>query len=388
MHYDLPWNPNRLEQREGRVDRFGQPRAEVKTVLLYGTNNEVDQVVLDVLLRKAHAIRNALGVSVPVPAEAERVVEAVVGSVLLRRPRPGLQMELAFTTPGGEPSARSLGPGAAREKEDRAFFSQSGIQPDEVERELEATDSVLGEPEAVLHFLADAMQRFGGSLRPSRKAGVHTLVPGALEAKLKEQTGLDFPLEITLDARLAPDAEPVGRTHPLVAAVADEVLSRAFAAEVDQAFARAGAIYTDAVDLRTILLLLRIRYLLREQIQAGAEPVESFAEEIVLAACRREDGALRWLEPLDRAGRALADRAQPTANMLQPEKRDHLAWALGFLESNGTWFRPVVDHRVAALVDAHQRLRKLSRAPKLEIHPHEPPDIMGCFVLVPTGRAR
>jgi hypothetical protein len=25
LHYDLPWNPNRLEQREGRVDRFGQP---------------------------------------------------------------------------------------------------------------------------------------------------------------------------------------------------------------------------------------------------------------------------------------------------------------------------------------------------------------------------
>ena len=105
VHYDLPWNPNRLEQREGRVDRFGQPRAQVKTALLYGTNNEVDQVVLDVLLRKAHAIRNALGVSVPVPAEAERVVEAVVGSVLLRRPRPGLQMRARLHDPGGEPPA-------------------------------------------------------------------------------------------------------------------------------------------------------------------------------------------------------------------------------------------------------------------------------------------
>jgi superfamily II DNA/RNA helicase len=50
VHYDLPWNPNRLEQREGRVDRFGQLRCEVKTVLLYGANNPVDQVVLEVLI--------------------------------------------------------------------------------------------------------------------------------------------------------------------------------------------------------------------------------------------------------------------------------------------------------------------------------------------------
>ena len=28
VHYDLPWNPNRLEQREGRVDRFGQQKTE------------------------------------------------------------------------------------------------------------------------------------------------------------------------------------------------------------------------------------------------------------------------------------------------------------------------------------------------------------------------
>jgi SNF2 family DNA or RNA helicase len=74
LHYDLPWNPNRLEQREGRVDRFGQARPLVRTGLLFGADNPVDLVVLDVLVRKARTIRQQLGVSVPVPGDSEQVV--------------------------------------------------------------------------------------------------------------------------------------------------------------------------------------------------------------------------------------------------------------------------------------------------------------------------
>ena len=29
VHYDLAWNPTRHEQREGRVDRYGQPKPSV-----------------------------------------------------------------------------------------------------------------------------------------------------------------------------------------------------------------------------------------------------------------------------------------------------------------------------------------------------------------------
>ena len=77
VHYDLPWNPNRLEQREGRVDRFGQTKPTVQALLLYGAGNPVDEVVLDVLIRKARLIRRTLGVAVPLPAESEQVVQAV-----------------------------------------------------------------------------------------------------------------------------------------------------------------------------------------------------------------------------------------------------------------------------------------------------------------------
>jgi Helicase conserved C-terminal domain len=66
VHYDLVWNPTRHEQREGRVDRFGQAAPVVRALMLYGENNPVDGAVLRVILRKAEripttdAVRNAL----------------------------------------------------------------------------------------------------------------------------------------------------------------------------------------------------------------------------------------------------------------------------------------------------------------------------------------
>src|SRR5690606_21936282 len=53
VHYDLSWNPTRHEQREGRVDRYGQPKEVVRASLIYGQNNPVDGAVLSVILRKA-----------------------------------------------------------------------------------------------------------------------------------------------------------------------------------------------------------------------------------------------------------------------------------------------------------------------------------------------
>ena len=84
VHYDLAWNPTRHEQREGRVDRFGQRYREVRAVTIYGADNGIDGIVLDVLLRKHEQIRKALGISVPVPDRSDDVVEAILEGLLLR----------------------------------------------------------------------------------------------------------------------------------------------------------------------------------------------------------------------------------------------------------------------------------------------------------------
>ena len=85
MHYDLAWNPTRHEQREGRVDRFGQKSPQVRVVTIYGSDNGIDRRVLEVLVKKHRSIREATGISVPVPDEtSSKVTDAIVEWLLLR----------------------------------------------------------------------------------------------------------------------------------------------------------------------------------------------------------------------------------------------------------------------------------------------------------------
>ena len=352
VHYDLPWNSNRLEQREGRVDRFGQPKREVRTVLLYGTNNQVDQVVLEVLIRKATAIRRTLGIAVPVPVDPEGVIETVVDNVLLSRAPRERQLELALSTPDVSRLHAAWDDAAEREKRDRGFFSQRGIKPDEVGREIEATDSVLGDPDAVRRFVADALQRFGGRLTPRRQPGIFELVPGEMRARLAPSLG-NFPVRVTFSTVREP-VPVLGRTHPAVAALCEAVLGQAFSAEPDALFARTGAMRTDAVPLRTVLVLLRLRYTLEEEI-------EEFAEEVVLAAFERRDGRLHWLEPTETTGREIAAAARPVSNVPPSEKEEQVRWALDFLTGTPEWFKPIVTARIAELEGAHARLLQIDQ---------------------------
>ena len=85
LHYDLAWNPTRHEQREGRVDRFGQQASEVRCTMLYGQDNPVDGFILNVILRKGEAIQKELGVLVPMPEDDTRINQALVKAALMRR---------------------------------------------------------------------------------------------------------------------------------------------------------------------------------------------------------------------------------------------------------------------------------------------------------------
>ena len=60
INYDIPWNPNRLEQRMGRIHRYGQHR-EVYVFNLVAEDTREGKV-LNRLFQKLEEIREAMGV--------------------------------------------------------------------------------------------------------------------------------------------------------------------------------------------------------------------------------------------------------------------------------------------------------------------------------------
>ena len=387
VHYDLPWNPNRLEQREGRVDRFGQKKPLVKIVLLYGQDNHMDLTILDVLIRKGRTIREILGTSVPVPADSERVLDALIESVLessraRRGGRGRIGRQLSLISEDVSKFHREWENRAEAEKRTRAYFAQSAISPGEVARELDEMEPALGSAKDVRRFVANAVQRFNGELRAAGTDGAaFDLFPGDLKALIRERAGggaVSFPMRVSFDGVPPGGATALGRAHPVVEAISEAALARALSEDESAApFARSGAIVTDAVSARTAVLILRLRYLIKAE-------SDQFAEEIVCAAFRRGGGGgLYWLQPTDSAALNLLQTAVPTANMPPSERREHVEWALGMLKDG--WHKEIAAEREAALADAHSRLRKAVKTAKAEITTHEPPDIIGVYALIPAG---
>ena len=378
IHYDLPWNPNRLEQREGRVDRFGQPKKLVKTVLIYGSNNEMDLVVLEVLLKKARTIRERLGIAVPVPVGSEQVVNALVDSVLLRRRGQERQLSLALEDASVSRLHEAWDQVAEKEQRTRAFFAQRQIKPDDVALELKEIEPVLGSTEDIRRFMANAMQRFNGEVQPTKTNNVFQLNPGDLRDRIVAREGrIRFPLSVTFNGIAAPGVSLLGRNQASVATTAEAVLAKALEGE-DSRFARSSAIFTGAVERRTAVLVLRLRYLIKQGI-------EQFAEEIVTAAFQRDGTDIRWLKPLQEESLKLLGEgdAQVSGNMPLNERQENIEWALNMLV--GDWYREILEERAEALKTAHNRLSRTLRGRTATVKPHEPPDIIGCYVLVPGG---
>ena len=75
VNYDLPWNPTRVEQRIGRIDRLGQ-KADLIHIWNLFFEQTIDERIVDRLLHRLRTFEEALGEAEPVVGEAIRELEA------------------------------------------------------------------------------------------------------------------------------------------------------------------------------------------------------------------------------------------------------------------------------------------------------------------------
>jgi hypothetical protein len=393
VHYDLPWNPNRLEQREGRVDRYEQQSRVVRVVRYYGKDNPVDGAVIRVLLDKAREIRQVLGTHVPVPEEERFVVEALVHALFFGPHRPAGQLQLGLEPDPVPELHRKWELDARREKESRTRFAQHALKPEEVRRELEAADQVLGDPEAVRDFVLAACQRLGLQVRQGRRhrdvwevATEPAALEGVPEAVRRALPSGRRRWNVTFTSPTPEGAEYLGRNHPFVAALARYLFEQAFSGARDAATARCGAVRTRAVQRLTTLVLLRPRFQL---LQPDRPPL--LAEEVLVAGWELYGD--RWLPPQQALPLLLAE---PAANLPAAEKKELVEAALEeakrlLADGGENRLRTALVDRAAELEEAHRRVRRSVGQPVrgLAVQPHWPPDLLGVLVLQPVaGGAR
>ncbi len=387
VHYDLSWNPTRHEQREGRVDRYGQQSPTVRATLIYGNNNPVDGAVLDVILRKAERIRRELGVPVPLPDDNHQLTQALLKAVLLRHRRDTTQGTLDLALGDESQKIETTWESAKQKaKESRTVFAQRRLRPEDVLPEFHRTLAAVGGDEDVKRFAERALSRLGAGVEPLPKRGGRVALKGLPDdvRERLEAEGLEGTLRIDFAYPPAAGCRAVQRSHPLVSVLAETLLERTLASLGDETtplpgvLGRVGCWVSPAVNERTVVTLLRLRHQLVST-RAGrsttllVEECSSVAwrgaQSITLAA---DIDALELLKPApvgDPPASARERMVTQALEQLTARRKEIDGWA---------------EARAQVLLADHRRVREAAAARgSYAVKALLPVDIIGLFVLLP-----
>lgn len=166
IHFDLPWNPSRLEQRNGRIDRKLQPAKQVICRYFRYEQREAD-IVLEALVRKTEAIREQLG-SVGQVIE-ERIAKRLAEGGILRGQGAAIARAIAEESDADRLNrARSEMDDDERARHERLLKEQADLQ-----RALERSRERVGvDPEDLHRVAAAALSRAGYVLDDARGPAV------------------------------------------------------------------------------------------------------------------------------------------------------------------------------------------------------------------------
>jgi superfamily II DNA or RNA helicase len=274
VNYDLPWNPNRLEQRFGRIHRIGQ--TEVCHLWNLCATNTREGEVYRRLLEKLEDARKALGGKV-YDVLGELFEGQALRDLLVKAIRygdlPETKAEL-FRKVDGAVDVQAIEKLVAERK-----LTSEGMDPNSVgaiREQMERAQARRLQPHFVSSFFREAFTMMGGRIS-ERETGRFeiTRVPGIFKERDRligrSDPVLDRYARITFEKDLIngqPQAELIAPGHPLLDATVDVVLERF------QPLLAQGSVLVDETDLGTEpRLLIYLEHAIRDgRVVKSGEP--------------------------------------------------------------------------------------------------------------------
>jgi hypothetical protein len=354
---------------------------------MYGANNPVDGAVLNVILRKAEAIRKNLGVPVPLPDDQHKLTQALMKAVLIRSNVSQDQSEFDFLgTPEGQDFDLVWKNVAETAKKNRTIFAQQAIKPEEVLPEWEKVFRAIGTEEDVERFLDRALARLGAS--PKKTKNGFQLSFEGLPIEVRERLvreGIPDGLKFTARSGGAVGYQRVGRSHPLVHILAEFLMESSLRSEVTDHrppsdLGRVGVWVTGAVQKKTTLVLLRLRHRLIQYVRVKGKKTQLVEETF----CTGWSGS--GAESLLMENLALKILSDPPTGTPAPQKIEvEVHEVLAKIKDLGGVLDHVAQTRAKMLLEDHRRSQSAAGkgSGSTEVEAICPVDVIGTFVLLP-----
>jgi len=266
IHYELPWNPNRLEQRNGRVDRFGQrrPVVYVRTMVMDET---LDATILKVLVEKAAQIRRDYGFSPPYFGDEANILDLIREHDIALTAR---QLSLFDQRAPQRPEAVQdpFAPETLERIREESFYGQTHITLPEIEERLQETAETVGSPDQIRAFVFSGLNRFGCQVSEN-KDGTWRI---SVNSPVLQTASVGGVIErATFDAEWGvrdPDVTVLDIGHPLVRRLIEVVKQSAFQADGHgdvTHYGRTAYIVTRDVEEVTALFHVLARYVVNTE---------------------------------------------------------------------------------------------------------------------------
>lgn len=395
IHYDLPWNPNRMEQRNGRIDRFGQTADAVLISTLHAKNNPVDDIVLNVLYKKQEEIRKKLGVYLPIADNDASLMENIMQRIFdAKVPTRTDYMEQSLFDNDPEWNKQQeeeleiqLKKMEENEKISHTYFAHNNKQmdPTRLTASLEEAKSVIGGVEDTRDFVIEQLLHVGVNVHTDDIPLCYSFqlleLPANLRHYFADKATSKGLVRISFASPTPKHYMYIGRNHTFV-----EDLSRAVVNDSvnggELGACRALVMETTEVKKRTTILLMRVRSVIRDK---KIENRELVGEEMIFVGYRGKIENHDFLTQEE--AKQLFLHSMASGDMDLPTQKTLLSNAIRWI-NNETELRQHTDEialeKASHLVEAFAKYRTYLKASEYQVvEPVLPMDVIAAYLFVP-----